>query len=214
MKRDSIYGTALITGASAGVLTMLLHPTGHQVFTSVQHMTTIVVSVHALALTAQPILFFGALGLTRVLSGETEIPIAALVAYGFASVAVMCAAVASGFIAPHIVAGMVAADAVNRPLFDLLFHYTGQINQAFAKVFVVASSVAIVLWSVAIIRTRRFASWAGVFGCAVGGITLVMLLSGNLSLDVHGFGAVMFGQGAWLGIAGAFMIRRDRAASL
>jgi len=99
-------------------------------------------------------------------------------------------------------------------MFDLLLHYTGQINQAFAEVFVVASSVAVVLWSIAMIRTRRFARWAGVFGCAVGGITLVMLLSGNLSLDVHGFGAVMFGQGAWMGIAGALMVHRARTASL
>ncbi len=214
MKRDSIYGTALITGAAAGILTMMLHPTGHQLFTNVQRMTTVVMGVHALALTAQPILFFGALGLTRVLSDETEIPIAALVAYGFASVAVMCAAVASGFIAPHVAAGLVAADPVNRPLFDLLFHYTGQINQAFANVFVVASSVAVILWSVAIIRTRRLERWAGVFGCVVGGITLIMLLSGHLSLDVHGFGAVMFGQGTWLAIVGALMIRRGKLPSV
>ena len=58
MKRDSIYGTALIAGAAAGVVTMLLHPTGHQLFTDVQRMTRVVMGVHALALTAQPILFF------------------------------------------------------------------------------------------------------------------------------------------------------------
>jgi hypothetical protein len=214
MKRDSIYGTALITGAAAGILTMLLHPTGHQLLTNVQGMSAVVMGVHALALTAQPILFFGALGLTRTLSGETEIPIAALVAYGFASVAVMCAAIMSGFVAPHVAAGLVEADPVNRPLFDLLFHYTGQINQAFAKVFVATSSVAVILWSVAIIRTRRLEIWAGVFGCAVGGITLVMLLSGHLSLDVHGFGAVMFGQGTWLAIVGALMIRRGKLPSV
>lgn len=214
MKRDSIYGTALITGAAAGVLTMLLHPTGHQLLANVQRMATVVMAVHALALTAQSILFFGTLGLTRVLSDETEVPTAALVAYGFASVALVCAAVASGFVAPHMAAGMLAADAANRPVLDLFFHYTGLLNQSFAKVFVAASSVAIILWSVAIIRTRRLGRWAGAFGCLVGGITLVMLLSGHLSLDVHGFGAVMFGQGAWLGIVGALMIRRDRFPSL
>lgn len=43
---------------------------------------------------------------------------------------------------------------------------------------------------------------SGVFGCVVAGLALLALLSGHLRLDVHGFGAVVLAQAAWLVLIG------------
>jgi hypothetical protein len=58
--------------------------------------------------------------------------------------------------------------------------------------------VAIGLWSVEILRTRRLRRGTGILGCVVAALTLVVLLSGRLRLDVHGFGAVVLAQAVWL----------------
>ena len=213
MKRNSKYGTALVVGAAAAVVTMVFHPTGHQLLQNAQRIAPVMATVHMLAIMGQSVVFFGTLGLTRVLSRDSEMPIGALVAYGFASMAVMCAAIASGFIGPALAARLVGAADMDRTFLLMLFAYNGAVNQSFANVFVTASSVAIVLWSVAIIRTRILPRSAGAFGALVGAVTLGFQFSGNLPLDVYHFGAVAFAQSAWLGIVGALMIRGDRLES-
>ncbi|HXN84216.1 MAG TPA: hypothetical protein VN883_17170, partial [Myxococcales bacterium] len=145
MRRDAVSGAALIVGTVSGLVTMVLHPTGHQLMADYDRIAQLAVAVHVLALTGMPITFLGALGLTRRLSSETAT--AALVAYGFATVAAMAAAVASGLIAPQVAGWTLQAGAEDRETWHALFRYNGAINQGFAKVFVAASSVAILLWS-------------------------------------------------------------------
>src|SRR5512140_3474023 len=147
MTRDAIYGSALIAGALAGMVTMVMHPTGNQLLADVQHVAPLGLAVHALALAALPVSFFGAIGLARALGSTSDAALAGLVAYGMAQLAVMIAAVASGLLAPALAAQLVSSTGAEHDLAGALFHYTGAINQAFAKVFVVASSAAILLWS-------------------------------------------------------------------
>src|SRR6266480_6269243 len=106
MKRSSIYGIALIVGAVGGVVTMMFHPTSRDLVGPIDQIARrneiITVATHALALISIPISFFGVLGLSRLLSLDRLLVSAALVFYSFAAVAAMCAAVASGLIAPVI----------------------------------------------------------------------------------------------------------------
>jgi hypothetical protein len=210
MRREAVYGGALIVGALAGVTTMVLHPTGSQLMADVRHMAPVVLAVHGLALAAVPILFFGAIGLTRMLAGDGDAAVAALVAYGMGSVAIMIAAVADGLLAPGLAAQMLGSSGAERDLFAAMLHYNGQINQAFAKVFVVASSAAILLWSVAIVRRGVLARGAGVLGIVVGALALFAVVIGHLRLDTHGFGAVMICQGVWMITVGVLMMRPSR----
>ena len=90
--------------------------------------------------------------------------------------------------------------------YHALLAYNGQVNQAFAKVHVAMSSVAILFWSIAIITTRAFARPIGWLGCVVGVGVLVGLFAGHITLDVHGFGVVILLQAAWLFSVGAQMI--------
>src|SRR5919204_2721409 len=104
MTRDAASGAALIVGAVAGVVTMSLHPSGRDLAAAVGHSSGpahLNLFVHALAIASLPVLFFGAIGLTRRLATEPGPGLAtgALVTYALAAVAVLCAAVANGLVA-------------------------------------------------------------------------------------------------------------------
>jgi hypothetical protein len=211
MKRDVSSGILLIAGALAGVVVMIHHPTVHGLMApeGSERLAQLNVMVHSLALAATPIVFLGLLGLARRL-GPSDLTTAALVAFGFAGVAVMSAAVASGFVATGVIQHIIPAEGSRVP--EALLEYTGLWNQGFAKVDVVASSVGIVLWSVAILRSGRMARAAGFAGAAVGAAILLVFFSGHLTLNVRGFGIVIFAQSAWLIWLGILLIRGGEEA--
>lgn len=193
MKRDTAGGILLIAAAASGALVMVMHPTAHDLMNadSGPRMAHVNVMVHSLALFVTPIAFLGLVGLWRRLEGS-QLATAALVAYGWGLVAIMGAAVASGFVAP----GVTVADGSTTP--GALLHYTGLWNQGFANVDVVGTSVGILLFSIAILTRRAMQPWVAIFGALVGLLIPCFLFIGHLKLDVHGFGIVMFAQSAWL----------------
>jgi hypothetical protein len=206
MNRDIASGTLLILGSMVGVLVMALHPTGHGVMSSGPggHLAQVNVLVHSLALVATPMTFFGLLGLWRRL-GQPLMGTAALVAFGWGCVAVMSAAAASGFVATGVMARMSDPGA---PTMSADFvTYTALWNRAFAKVYVVASCVAIILFAVAILRNGRFSLAAGVAGVIVAPLILVLFFVGHLTVDLHGFGAITFAESAWLAWVGVLLLR-------
>jgi hypothetical protein len=85
------------------------------------------------------------------------------------------------------------------------------LNQAFASVYVVGSCVAIVLWSIAILKTRQLAAGLGIYGIVLGFAIVAALFSGMLALDVHGFGLVTFTQSIWFIVAGVLLLRAKEA---
>lgn len=210
MKRDVSSGILLIIGALAGVAVMALHPTAHRLMTGpdAARQTGINVLVHGVALAAVPVVFLGLLGASRRL-GFPDLALAALVAWGFGAAAVISAAVASGFVAPAVIERLLEAQGGERDVFHALLAYTGFLNQAFAKVYVTATSAAILLWSAAIVKDRRLARSAGIAGILVGAALLLGVLSGYLRLNVHGFGVVTLAQSAWLIWVGVLLCRGD-----
>jgi hypothetical protein len=211
MTDDRISGIALIAGSIASIITMSLHPTGHDLLTPgrFQDMERLAKAVHALALLSLPIFFFGAYGLSRRLKANSQLALAALVTYGFALVAVMNAAVCSGLIAPSVASRMLDANAVNGDLWRALFRFTGDMNQAFALVFVMAASCAIVFWSVAIFRSKVMPQWLARYGCVIAPVTMLAVGSGHIRLDVHGFGAIVLGQAIWFVGAGIGLCKAE-----
>jgi len=213
MTTERASGLALIAGTAAMIVTMLFHPTGHDLFAPGEFEAAARQNVlaHALALGSLPLSFLGALGLTRRLTGAPSLALGALVAFGFACVAVMNAAVASGFVATELAGEIVAAGGKANETQAALFHFNGDVNQAFARVYVVGSSLAILAWSLAILRGGELARALGVYGCVLAPLALLGLFSGHVRLDVHGFGAIVLGQALWSGVGGALLCR-PRAA--
>jgi hypothetical protein len=166
MTDNRMSGLALITGMAGSVITMAFHPTGHDLSTPDHSafMMQLNIAVHSLALVCVPIMFMGALGLTRRLAATNRLALAGLVLFGFAEVAVMIAATVSGLVTPGLFHHM-AADPDMADTWRAVLTLSGHLNQAFAQVYVVASSAAIVLWSAAILHTSNFSRPLGVYGC-------------------------------------------------
>ncbi len=213
MKRDVVSGTLLVAGSLAMLLVMGLHPTGHDLVSPERfaRLARLNMMVHGLAVASVPVLFLGLLGLWRRL-GPSDLSTAALVAWGFGGVAVMVAAVASGFVATGVIRHMLMADEASRDQYHALLTYTGLVNRAFANVHVVAMSVAILLWSAALLRTHRMGRAVGVAGVVAGTGILLGVSSGQLRMDVHGFGIVVLAHAAWLIWLGILLCREGGAS--
>jgi hypothetical protein len=213
MQREKASGMLLIASALMLVLVMTTHPTGHQMVSGTADAHRLIYKnmvVHGVAIASAPLLFLGLLGLSRRL-GFTDLTIAALVFHGFAGTAVLSAALTSGFVASGVIHEFVAAEAAQRDLYSRLLEYTHFFNQAYAGVYVAASSVAILLWSAAMIRGGRMSRAAGWAGVVVSSLILVFHLAGHLNLDVHGFGVITVAQGAWLIWVGILMLKDSPA---
>jgi hypothetical protein len=188
-------GVALIAGALGGIGTMILHPTARDLFAPGQlaSMAQLLVGVHALAVVSMPVLFLGALALSRLVASPDRLAIAALVVYGFALMAVLVAAVVDGFVAPGLAREIMTTAPPASEGWRIALHYNGFLNQAFARVFLVASSTSIVLWSVSILRSRMLGRGVAIYGLLVGPAVVIAVVSG-VRLDPHGAGLLILGR--------------------
>ena len=130
------------------MLVMAHHPHGRDLleagrFASQARLNAV---LHGGALLGVGAIFLGLLGLRRRLA-SSDLATAAIVAYGFAVVAVISAAVASGFVATELIGRIVDAGTGAADIDRALLTYTHLLNGAFAKVDVVASSLAILLFA-------------------------------------------------------------------
>ncbi|HEX7958280.1 MAG TPA: hypothetical protein VF493_00080 [Terriglobales bacterium] len=212
MTDNRASGLALIAGSAALIITMAFHPTGHQVMhemTSPDRFAIIArlsIAVHALALAAMVVLFLGACGLWLRLSPSRCLALAGLVSYGFAMVAGMVTGTLNGFVAPRLMQRMMNHSEAKQA-WDTALTYSADVAGALASVLVVTSSVAILLWSIAIVRRGLLARGLGIYGCIIGPLIAVAVLSGHIRLNVHGFGLVVLLQSAWFVIAGVQLLR-------
>jgi hypothetical protein len=209
MKDNRLGGIALIIGAVSGIITMSLHPvTGGHPITPAQFekLAMLMIGVHVLAIAGIPFSFLGALALMRRLDSPSRLALAGLVVYSLSLVAVLIAPAISGLVGTEIIRHVIERGADSEQ-WRTLMKYNFLINQAFAKIFVVASCSAVALWSVTIVKSHALPVALGIYGLLIGSGTIIVLLCGALSLDAHGFGLVVFSQAIWFIAAGILLMR-------
>jgi len=199
---------ALIAGSVGMIITMAVHPHGAIAPAQVESMARNLTIVHSLALASLMVLFLGAVGLSQRLKSADRFDVTGIVLFAFASVAIMSAAVMDGLVAPNILRRMVEAGAGAGESWRIVFRYNFEVNQGFARLYAVTSSIAIIFWSISILRNRAFARGLGIYGCVVGAVAVTAVVSGRLGMDVHGFGAVALGQAIWFVTAGVLLWRQ------
>jgi hypothetical protein len=215
MTDDRKAGIALMAGSFGGILTMAIHPTAGGPLTpeQVAHLAVVSAVAHSLAMISFALIFLGACGLARRIAAADRLDFAGLVTFGFACVAVFIATAVSGFIVPDIMRRMAhdvpAAGQQWRMIITSIF----QINQAFSRIYSVATSVAIILWSVSALRNGGLSRKVAMYGCVIAPLLIVGIVSGHLKMDVHGMGAVVLGQAIWFIVVGAQMYSDGAHAS-
>lgn len=192
---------ALIAGSLGAVITMIFHPTGHDLLGQTDeiacHNEMITVAMHSLALFSSPLLLFGFFGLSRRLGLDNGLVSATLIAYLLSVFGGIFAAIINGIVAPSITRQIITADENAGQFLRLILMNNTLLNQAFTKVYIVGSSFVIIRWSLCMVRKAGFAQIIVVLGCLIGSIALLGLFSGHLRLNVHGFGLLIFGQTVW-----------------
>lgn len=215
MTDDRISGLALIVGSIGVIVTLALHPSGRELFVPGQFESAArkLIVVHSLALVSLPVWFFGACGLSRRLG--YRLGVAPLVIYGFGLMAMMNALVIDGLVSPGLAREIVATTGTVGQGWRIAFNHNSIVDQAFMHVFLAASSVAILLWSVSILKSGALARGVGIYGCILGAAAVIALLSGQLDRHEHFFGVVIIGQAIWFFCAGVLLCQiRDVGASV
>ncbi len=205
MKRDTAAGLALLLGSAGLLVTMGLHPTGGSI-ERMAHVARIARIAHALAIASIPLMLLGGLGLTARLKADAVLAPAGFVVFSIGCLGGMLAAVVNGLVAPTY-AEWVVGRANEHAADTAIMHYGHALGAAFATIYMIASAVATMLWSAAILRSRALASWAGWLGILLGAAALVAVLGGFLGLSVHEFTLFVLGLSVWTIVVGALMCR-------
>lgn len=184
------------------IITMAFHPHGKISPAELDSAVRMLIAVHTLALASIPVLFLGSWGMTRRLASPDRLSWMALVFFAMGSVAVMNAAILDGLMAPYLIKQIAGASAEVRDIWQMFMKYNYQMNQSCARVYAVGSSVAVVLWSVCILRNRAKERGIAIYGCVLGVVTTLGIVSGLLSPDWHGFGILILGQAIWFVMMG------------
>jgi hypothetical protein len=191
---------ALIAGTLAMIVVMAHHPEGIHQGPGAAATLRIALIVHAVAIATTPVLTFGMFAVTRYL-GATPVATLALVFYAFGALAVMLAATMSGLVAPRLIEAGADHD---------LLRLSWSLNQAFATIHVGLFSAALLFYALAWGSKGVMSAVVQIAGFVIGLGVLAWLVSGTLTLNVHGMGAVVLAQGLWIGLAAVAMLIEPR----
>lgn len=220
MTDDRKSGIALLAGSIGTLVTMAIHPQGSRGLTEAQyvHLATASAVAHTLAIVSMVIFALAAIGLTRRLSAREahvqpaqpdRLALAGIVTYSVALFAIVIAAAVSGFIVPRIFIMMVRDEASAAPQWHIVAAAVFQFNLVFSRIYTVAASAAIILWSMSGLRNGGIGRKIAVYGCVSGAVLIVLILIGHLRLDVHGMTAVVLAQAIWFIVVGVQLVQAD-----
>jgi hypothetical protein len=99
--------------------------------------------------------------------------------------------------------------AANTHQWQIVIDGIFQINQAFASIYSVAASLAMILWSISALRNGGFGRGVAVYGCIIAPLIVVGIGIGHLRLDVHGMAAIVVAQAIWFIIVGSQFYSRQ-----
>ena len=212
MKDNRLGAVALIIGAITNVIVLTFHPGGggghelHVTQAQFDMLIAVVVGVHVLAISGLPFSFLGATALSRKINSPNRVALLALVIYAFSLVAIIIAASMSGLVTPALFRRL-AAHGPDAGQWRLLVDYTHAINQSFAQIAGVGTCIAIILWSLLMIKRRLFSVGLGIYGLLLGLVIVICLFAGKLDLELHGFRLITLTQSIWFFIAGILLWR-------
>ncbi len=134
---------------------------------------------------------------------------AAVIAYGAGVLSMTGAALVSGFLISSLGLKYDGASAETLEPLRATLAACALANRTLANFAVTATSLAMVLWSSALLARRGVARAIGALGLLAGIVPAAALLAGALRLDVGGMTLVVLAQTAWNVALGVCSIRRD-----
>lgn len=214
-ERSTRYaGLALIAGPVLSVVAMTHHPTAGAAGTperlaEMASEGTLSAIVHGALIALMLLVFWGLTRFAGILGWHSTAVQLAAIAYATGVVCMLGAATVSGFVAPSLAERYAQATPQEMEAAAPLFRFGFEVNQALAKIGATAQSVGILLWSWVLVLRAGAPKWVravGALGLAVGAFPVLGLVSGSLTLDVHGMLAVVLAQAVWTIAIGVWLV--------
>ncbi|HYL63050.1 MAG TPA: hypothetical protein VE077_10550 [Candidatus Methylomirabilis sp.] len=196
---------ALIAGSLGMIITMVLHPRGRIAPAEVDALVRKLLEVHSLALASIPLLFLGAWGIARRFAAADRLSWTGLGIYGYATAAVLSGTVMDGLVEPRLLQQIIGSTAQTRELWQAITKYNALVVGGFVRVYVVAAGLAILLWSVSMVKNGKRGFGIALYGGVLGIATVAGVLAGFLSPESHAFVMVIVGQAVWFLSVGVTM---------
>jgi hypothetical protein len=217
---DLFAGAVLAISAVISVVMILHHPTlehgvkAEAVMPAIGRLAAMDRLVHGVLIAAMGVLTLGLYLLSQRLGPKRPMSAAGLIAYAGGSVFVCIAAVIDGFVTPDLAAHCgTAAQLCNRSALDFL-GYGGILIGDFTKVGLVAQSLAIAFWSVALVMGRGwFARGVGALGIVAGLAPAGIVLFSALNLTAHNLVFIFGGHALWYLAVGVWLMAARRGSA-
>jgi hypothetical protein len=198
-RSDRIGGAALIVGGAAVVIGMAHHPSGTAPPAFGE-------AVHAALIASLGLTAFGFSAFCALRGTARPLILAGLVSYAIAVLGHVCAGTINGFVVP-------ALSARPEPVPGAIYLLAWETNQAFAELGAVAAGVAILLWSLDLVREGSMpVRLIGFLGLAAGAVPTALLLSGAMRMNLAGAFIAYAAHAAW-GVALGFLLMRGMGSA-
>jgi hypothetical protein len=190
------YANALIIATVLMVFTMVLHPMGGSI-EYIQKISGVIMGAHALAILSIPFWILGFWGLTKQLKDDSLIALTAFIVMVLGLFAVLLAATINGLALPLYANHYIDATPEKIVAIKPVIIYNGILNHAFDLVYIAASAIAILLWSITIVKTKRLPAVLGWFGIMLPLVLIVPMIAGVSLVDLTGFRIFVSGFAIW-----------------
>jgi len=197
-------GISLLLGSVLATITMAMHPVGGSL-TEIALKKGVFMFTHLLALICIPFIAFGFYGLATALTSKNRVSFLGFAVSCFGLVAVMVAGTLNGFVLPMF-ASNYSSSPVDGAVLQSVRDYGWLLGSSMDYIFIIALSLAMVIWSFIIIVTGYLTKWLGYYGLIIAAVTtLAIILKFNFTTD-FGFGIYIFTLVSWLVIAALCLI--------
>jgi len=206
MQFEKNSGRALILSTVLMVITMALHPTSGS-FEHLLKITSIAIIAHSIAIISIPFAAVGFWGLTKKLGTETFLSISAFAIILFGLIAVMLAATVNGLVLPIFILKYKDASPEIIESMKPILKYNGLLNHAFDYIYMGAFCIAMLFWSIVILRTKKLSSWIAYLGIALFILIISLFISGFSLTNLDGFRVFVLSSVLWIVYAGILLMR-------
>lgn len=186
MKQDRISGIALIAGTLGAMITMGLHPIGGHLKTDAERLLQTVQlarGVHILGVGSICMIVVGFLGLAKAIGINGARVRAGFVAFALSWIAVLGAAITSGLVGSELVEQYQLANAAERVALHAVWDYNRHISFVLDRVFIAATCVGMVFWSLVLFRYDSLWKAAAILGLVIAALGLVCLFAGYIRIE-------------------------------
>lgn len=183
-------------GSIALVATMTMHPTGGS-WEKLQQQAGLNTTIHILAIAELGLLTLGFVRRARAAGPDRPLIDAGTVAMALAAAAGVLAATLNGIVIQGLADRAITADSASEPVWRIMSTYNHMLNRALTQIFIGGASTAVLLWSLAAVRSRGAWQYLGAVGLAMAILSLFALVSGHMRHNVHDFGLFVFGFCGW-----------------